>query len=1004
MWGSGASVNFIIRNHIVSNELQPNAPKRWEQVKLVFQAALAFPPEQRRAFITRACADDPLIHDEVSLLLTVQEESGGGAADLVTRLKDTSTLFPGQPFLNRELGPYRISSLLGRGGMGEVWQAEDTRLGRRVALKLLPKEFSGNAERLQRFQREARAISSLNHPNIVTIYEVGQAEGIHYLAMEFVEGQTLRQQQANTKTPPIAVLALVMQITEALIAAHADGIVHRDIKPENVMVRRDGLVKLLDFGLARRMRPPIGEPAFDSTITSPGLVMGTLAFMSPEQVRGEELDERTDLFSLGVLLYEMLAGQPPFAGETSADLMAAILTKEPPPLTNQRPVLQTILNKALCKDRAQRYQTADELQTDLKHAQQEIERHSRQADPSKTNAHAVTPTAPLGTPSSTQIIFTELKRHKRGVSLSLALTLLVLAALGFGLYRWISQTAARRAVAPFQMMNLNRVTTSGNVVEEQAIISPDGKYLAYVVDEAQQQSLWVRQITTNATVQITSPAEVSFQGLTISHDSNYIYYLTVDRVGVTAIHRVASIGGATRKLVTDASGGLTLSPNDQQLAFVRNDPQTGESALIITTSEGAAPRQLATRKYPDQFFSPAWSPQGDLIACASLRNSSRGRYFEITGITVANGQEKLLSDKQWFYAGQMAWLPDQSGLLINAADQSTRPSQIWLALLTEGTPRKITNDLNNYSGLSLTANAQTLVTVQTEKTSALWVSPAAQEEQAKQLQLRGGKYEGVMGLAWTPDNRLLYASTAIGNTALNSGDPDLWLVQPADNNPVQLTFNVQGNIRPIVTADGRYIIWVSNRLGTGNLWRMNIDGSQPQRITQGIDDVAPDCSPDGRWVIYQGVKDTRSVLMKVSIEGGEVTQLTQETAARPAISPDGQWIACYYFDQQAQPKRWRLAILPFTGGPPARLLDLSATADRLITPRWTADGQAITYVDKQRSASNLWRQPTAGGAPSQLTNFKTGMLFNFAWSRDGKQLACARGTITHDVVTISNFR
>ena len=286
-------------------EPQPNSPQRGQQVKLVFQAALAFAPEQRRAFITQACADDPVLREEVDLLLTAHEESGGDPVAAAKLTTDTSTLFPGQMFLNRVLGHYRIISLLGRGGMGEVWQAEDTRLGRRVALKLLPAEFSSSPERLRRFEREARAVSSLNHPNIITIHEIGQADGVHYIVMELVDGQTLRQQMPDMRRQVSESLDLVMQVAEALAEAHAAGIVHRDVKAENVMVRLDGRVKLLDFGLARLMKSASGDAAAEllaNTITSPGLVIGTLACMSPEQARGQEVDERTDIFSLGVSL------------------------------------------------------------------------------------------------------------------------------------------------------------------------------------------------------------------------------------------------------------------------------------------------------------------------------------------------------------------------------------------------------------------------------------------------------------------------------------------------------------------------------------------------------------------------------------------------------------------------------------------------------------------------------------------------------------------------------
>ncbi len=989
-------------------EPEPNPSQRGQQIKLVFQAALAFAPEQRRAFITQACADDPRLREEVDLLLTAHEESGGDPA--VTLIKGTSTLFPGQMFVNRMIGPYRVIGLVGRGGMGEVWQAEDTRLGRRVALKLLPAESSNSPERLQRFAREARAVSSLNHPNIITIHEIGQADGIHYIVMEFVDGQTLRQQMSARQRPVSEVLDIVMQVAEALAEAHAAGIVHRDVKAENVMVRHDGRVKLLDFGLARLMKANSSDAAAEAlanTITSPGLVLGTLNCMSPEQARGQEVDARTDIFSLGVMLYQMLSGRIPFMANSPGEMLAAILTVDPPIAEIQPQALQPIVQKMLCKERERRYQTVRELQADLKKVQQELSVNSLTPGAETLEMAGGTPTLPMEPAravSSAEIIFSEFKRHKRGFILTLSLLLLIFLAGGFGLYRWVRQTTSQQAAAPFQMMNLNRVTTSGKVAEEQIVISPDGKYLVYVVDEAEQQSLWVKQLMTNSTVQIVPPAAVTYMGLTVSHDNNYIYFLTVDRAGATGIYRVGIIGGTARKLAADVTSGLTLSPDDRQMAFVRDDPQTGESALMISSTEGTGVRKMAAQLFPNQFSWPTWSPNGETIACVSLQNSATGRHSEITGIAIATGKVQPLSTQKWVYAGQMAWLPDSSGLLINAADQTTRPSQIWLTLLSDGTTQKITNDLNTYTGLSLTANAQTLVTVQTEKTSKLWLAAGGNAEQAKQLIFGGSKYEGVMGLNWTPDNHILYSSTAINNPALDSGDPELWKIKPDGSQPVQLTFQARTNIRPVATADGRFIVWASNRAGNGNIWRMNADGSNPQKLTNGTDDVAPDCSPDGRWVVYQGTKENKAVLMKVAVEGGEAISITQETAARPVVSPDGQWLACYYLEQQSKPTRWRLAILPFAGGEPSKLFELSATADRLIAPRWTPNGQGLIYVDTQGGVSNLWRQPIMDGAPTQVTHFKSDLIFNFAWSRDGQQLVSARGTSTHEVVTISNFR
>src|SRR5438105_5818949 len=282
----------------------------------------------------------------------------------------------------KQLGPYEILSPLGKGGMGEVYLARDTRLKRRVALKLLPTQFTADADRVRRFEQEARAASALNHPNIITIYEIGQIDGTHFIATEFIDGQTLRQRAAGGRLKLLEALDVMIQVASALQAAHEVGIVHRDIKPDNIMLRRDGYAKVLDFGLAKLTeRQPSNfdtqAPTVDVIQTDPGTVMGTVAYMSPEQTRGLKVDARSDLFSLGVVLYEMLGERRPFTGKTHADVMAAILHLEPPPLarvTRDVPeTLEWIVAKALRKDSEARYQTSKELLIDLKSLKQRLE-------------------------------------------------------------------------------------------------------------------------------------------------------------------------------------------------------------------------------------------------------------------------------------------------------------------------------------------------------------------------------------------------------------------------------------------------------------------------------------------------------------------------------------------------------------------------------------------------------------------------------------------------------
>src|SRR5262245_20533918 len=353
-------------------EQQALTSERWRQVKEIFQAAVELPAAERETYLAGACEGDPSLRTEIESLIAAHEEPGSFLGDPAFDLAAESAV---DALLGKSLGRYRILSLLGRGGMGEVYRAKDTTLGRDVAIKVLPSGFSIDRDRLRRFEQEARAASALNHPNIITIHEFGQEAGVHFIVSEFIEGETLRRRIGSEKAPgkrmnAAEILEIAIQITSALNAAHEAGIVHRDIKPENVMVRPDGLVKVLDFGLAKLIERRSFDTSTDVNNSSEattaawsggeaGVVMGTVSYMSPEQTRGQNMDARSDIFSLGVVLYEMAAGYSPFASDTVADTIASILEKEPPPLTSEVPkTLVQLIRKTLAKDRKERYQTA----------------------------------------------------------------------------------------------------------------------------------------------------------------------------------------------------------------------------------------------------------------------------------------------------------------------------------------------------------------------------------------------------------------------------------------------------------------------------------------------------------------------------------------------------------------------------------------------------------------------------------------------------------------------
>ena len=363
-------------------------PERWQKLKELFEAALRHEPVERRRFLEHACGDDVELLEEVASLLASHEQAGSFIA--AEAIEDAAHLLidgASGARRGRFIGHYRLFSMLGRGGMGEVYLAADTRLGREVALKLLPDEFASDAERVKRFEREARIASALNHPNILTIYEIGRDGETIFIATEFVKGLTLRQRLADGPIDPAEAVDVAAQMASALEAAHSAGIVHRDIKPENVMLRPDGYVKVLDFGLAKPVEVALARsgyssmPTRDSYETAPGALIGTFRYMSPEQARGQSLDHRSDLWSLGAVFYEMLAGAPPFGGETPSDIIAAILTREPPPLRElTEPELQNVVwTRALAKDLDRRYQSAQELMRDLQEIKRELERRSEAA-------------------------------------------------------------------------------------------------------------------------------------------------------------------------------------------------------------------------------------------------------------------------------------------------------------------------------------------------------------------------------------------------------------------------------------------------------------------------------------------------------------------------------------------------------------------------------------------------------------------------------------------------
>lgn len=1000
-------------------------PERWQRIKEVFNSAIERAGTERDRYLAEVCAGDESLRSEVESLLNSHEKEGR-FIDAPAYEVAAGVLVNSQSMIasGQSLGSYRVLSPLGRGGMGEVYLAEDSRLGRKVALKLLPSSFTNDAERLARFEREARAASGLNHPNILTIYEVGSFDGRQFIAAEYVEGETLRQRQAHQRLKLTEVLDLAIQVASALAAAHQAGIVHRDIKPENLMLRHDGYAKVVDFGLAKLTQT--AKPSIDTSLstmlqveTGTGVVMGTTAYMSPEQARGLELDARTDIWSLGVVLYEALSGNPPFKGNTASDLIVSILEREPAPLvtTPRLPSeVDWIVRRALRKDREERYQTARELLGDLRGLKQQLDfaaqkERSPDSDDSPLPSQSISTGLPEASAYSTDeprtLSTAEIEQtatipprqpgaaRKRIVGIAAAVAVLLIGSLVAAYKFWPSKTRT----VPFRSMKITRLTNSGKVID--AILSPDGKYVVYVLSDAGKQSVWIRQVSTANDKQIVPPAPVGFFGLTFSRDGNDLYY-AIKQLDAGTLYRVPMLGGTPAKILTGVDAPISFSPDGKQFVLIRgNYPNQGESALVIVNVSDTNERVLVVRKAPEFFTplfftGPSWSPDGKLVASTVGRTGGVPHVF---AFAIADGKSTdLTPNSPWRQAARVEWLPDMSGLLVTAGENLGN-SQVWFLSYPDGEIRRITNDLNSYRAIGLAADATRFSTVQASGLVNIWVAPEGDAKRAIQLSTGNVGWFIASGnsLSWTPDGRLVFVSN-------ESSTLDIWLMDADGGNRRQLTSNSGQNTSPTVSVDGRQIVFVSNRAGGRNVWRMDLDGNNPRQLTTGRSDMFPSISPDGKWVFYTASMDGIPNIWKVSIDGGESVAVTKSASLTPSVSPDGKLLS-YLFPEGDDPlgPPNHIAVMPIDGGEPIKTFKFEIARQNSPYSEWSADGKSILYA-VTGNVSNIWSQPLDGGAPKQVTDFKDSLMTGFAWSRDGKKLATTRGNLLRDAVLISEAK